>query len=126
MIPGAAAAVRAINESGWLAVVVSNQPVIARGECTEAELRKSTINSSGCSANASAYLERHLLLPAPPGQRFPGERPELKFACSCRKPATGLLDQATRDLNIDVSRSWLIGDSQRDIQAATNFGVRSI
>ncbi len=126
LIPGAAAAVRALNRAGLLAVVVSNQPVIARGECTEAELRSIHNKLEWLLGEASAYLDGIYYCPHHPDKGFTGERPELKFACSCRKPATGLLETATRDLNIDVSRSWLVGDSQRDVQAATNFGVRSI
>jgi histidinol-phosphate phosphatase family protein len=125
LIPGAAAAVRAINEAGWLAVVVSNQPVIARGGCTETELRKIhnklewLLGENGAFVNGIYYCPHH------PDKGFPGERQELKVACSCRKPATGLLDLASRELNIDIGRSWLIGDSARDVQAASNFGIRS-
>jgi histidinol-phosphate phosphatase family protein len=125
LIPGAAAAVRAINEAGWVAVVVSNQPVIARGGCTETELRNIhnklewLLGENGAFVNGIYYCPHH------PDKGFPGERQELKLECSCRKPATGLLDLASRELNIDISRSWLIGDSGRDVQAASNFGIRS-
>ena len=54
-----------------------------------------------------------------------GERAELKIACDCRKPAPGLLEAAARDLKIDVSRSWMIGDSERDLGAAAAFGIRA-
>jgi histidinol-phosphate phosphatase family protein len=125
LLPGAAAAVRAINEAGWLAVVVSNQPVIARGGCTETELRKIhnklewLLGENGAFVNGIYYCPHH------PDKGFAGERPELKMACSCRKPATGLLDLASRELNINTGRSWLVGDSARDIEAANNFGIRS-
>jgi D,D-heptose 1,7-bisphosphate phosphatase len=125
LIPGAAAAVRAINESGRLAVVVSNQPVIARGECTETELRKIHNKLEWLLGEEHAFLNGIYYCPHHPDEGFPGERPELKFACSCRKPATGLLDLASRELNIDVGRSWMIGDSARDIETAANFGIRS-
>jgi D,D-heptose 1,7-bisphosphate phosphatase len=125
LIPGAAAAVRAINESGSLAVVVSNQPVIARGECTETELRNIHNKLEWLLGESHAYLNGIYCCPHHPDEGFPGERPELKFPCSCRKPATGLLDLASRELNIDVARSWMIGDSARDIETAYKFGIRS-
>lgn len=126
LIPGAAAAVRAINESGWLAVVVSNQPVLARGGCTETELREIHNKLEWLLGESHAFVNRIYYCPHHPEKGFPGERAELKIACSCRKPATGLLNLATRELNIDIGRSWLIGDSARDIRAAANFGIRSV
>ncbi|MGI8958157.1 MAG: HAD-IIIA family hydrolase, partial [Bryobacteraceae bacterium] len=125
LILGAAAAVRAINESGRLAVVVSNQPVIARGECTETELRNIHNKLEWLLGESHAFLNGIYYCPHHPDAGFPGERTELKIACSCRKPATGLLDLASRELNIDVGRSWMIGDSVRDIETAANFGIRS-
>jgi D,D-heptose 1,7-bisphosphate phosphatase len=125
LIPGAAGAVRAINESGRLAVVVSNQPVIARGECTETELRDVHNKLEWLLAESHAFLNGIYYCPHHPDKGFHGEREELKVACSCRKPATGLLDLARRELNIDLARSWMIGDSARDIETASNFGIRS-
>jgi D,D-heptose 1,7-bisphosphate phosphatase len=125
LIPGAAAAVRAINEAGWLAVVVSNQPVIARGGCTETQLRSIHNKLEWLLGESHAFVNGSYYCPHHPDKGFPGERPELKIACSCRKPATGLLDLASRELNIDIARSWLVGDSARDVAAANNFGIRS-
>jgi D,D-heptose 1,7-bisphosphate phosphatase len=125
LIPGAAAAVRAINAAGWLAVVVSNQPVVARGACTETELRGIHNKLEWLLGESHAFVNGIYYCPHHPDKGFPGERTDLKVACSCRKPGTGLLDLASRELNIDVSRSWLIGDSARDIRAAANFGIRS-
>jgi histidinol-phosphate phosphatase family protein len=125
LVPQAGEAVRAINESGRLAVVVSNQPVIARGECTETELRKIHNKLEWLLGECHAFVNGIYYCPHHPDKGFAGERPELKFVCYCRKPATGLLEQATRELNIDVSQSWMIGDSARDVEAAANFGLRS-
>src|SRR6185503_10212843 len=57
---------------------------------------------------------------------FPGEVPELKIACDCRKPATGLIDQACRDFAIDRAASWMVGDSTRDVELARRAGLRSV
>jgi histidinol-phosphate phosphatase family protein len=105
--------------------VVSNQPVIARGECTETGLRNIHDKLEWLLGECHAFVNGIYYCPHHPDKGFPGERPELKFVCSCRKPATGLLELAARELNIDVSQSWMIGDSARDIEAAANFGLRS-
>ena len=126
LLPGAAEAVRAINRSGRLAVVITNQPVVARGECSEAGLRQIHNRLEWLLGESHAYLDAIYYCPHHPDSGYPGERTDLKIACQCRKPATGLFEAATRDLNIDIGRSWMIGDSTADIQAARNFGVRSV
>ncbi len=126
LLPGAAEAVRAINESGRLAVVVTNQPVIARGECTEDGLKLIHNKLEWILGESHAYLDGIYFCPHHPHRGFPGERPELKIACQCRKPATGLLEQAARDMNIDLGQSWMIGDRDGDIEAASRFGIRSV
>jgi len=125
LLPGAADAVRTINESGCLAVIVTNQPVIARGECTEAELKAIHNRLEWLLGLNHAYVDALYYCPHHPDAGFPGERPELKFACMCRKPEAGLLERAARDLNIDVGHSWIVGDRPSDIQAAVKFGIRS-
>jgi D,D-heptose 1,7-bisphosphate phosphatase len=126
LLPGAAEAVRAINRSGRLAVVITNQPVVARGECSEAGLRQIHNRLEWLLGESHAYLDAIYYCPHHPDGGFPGERADLKIPCACRKPATGLLEAATRDLNIDVGRSWMIGDREGDMQAAKNFGLRSV
>lgn len=126
LLPGTAAAVRAINESGRLAVLITNQPVIARGDCSPEELRRIHDKLEWLLGESHAFLDAIYHCPHHPHSGFPGERPELKFVCSCRKPAPGLLERATNDLNIDKSQSWMIGDRASDVQAAANFGIRSV
>ncbi|HEX4227411.1 MAG TPA: HAD-IIIA family hydrolase [Bryobacteraceae bacterium] len=125
LLPGTAAAVRAINASGRLAVLITNQPVIARGDCSAEELRRIHDKLEWLLGESHAFLDAIYHCPHHPDGGFPGERPELKFVCDCRKPAPGLLAQATADLNIDKSQSWMIGDRASDIHAARNFGIRS-
>ena len=125
LLPGTAAAVRAINSSGRLAVLITNQPVIARGDCSPEELRRIHDKLEWLLGESHAFLDAVYHCPHHPDGGFPGERPEFKFACDCRKPAPGLLAQATADLNIDKSQSWMIGDRASDVQAARNFGIRS-
>jgi D,D-heptose 1,7-bisphosphate phosphatase len=126
LLPGAAEAVRAINESGRLAVVITNQPVIARGECTEEGLKLIHNKLEWLLGEWNAYLDGIYFCPHHPDKGFPGERADLKFVCNCRKPATGLLESAAKDMNIDLRRSWMVGDRDADVEAASNFGIRSV
>jgi histidinol-phosphate phosphatase family protein len=126
LLPGSAQAVRCLNQAGILAVVVTNQPVLARGECDEAALRAIHARLEHLLALEGAYIDRLYYCPHHPDQGFPGERPELKITCSCRKPAPGMLLQAAQDLHIDMRNSWLVGDRKTDIQCAQNAGCYSI
>ena len=126
LLPGAAEAVRAVNEIGFLAVLITNQPVIAQGACTEVELAAIHDRLEFLLAESGARLDAIYYCPHHPDAGFPGERPELKIRCHCRKPSPGLLERAVRDLNIDVARSWMIGDSERDLGAAGTFGIPAI
>lgn len=126
LLPGAADAVRAINHSGRLAVVITNQPVIARGECTELQLRQIHHRLEWLLGESHAFVDAIYYCPHHPDKGFAGERTDLKFACSCRKPGTGLLELASKDLNIDRAGSWMIGDSAADIEAARRFGISSV
>jgi histidinol-phosphate phosphatase family protein len=119
-------AVRELNHHGWRTVVVTNQPVIAKGWCTEAELQRIHNKLETLLGVEHAFLDRIYFCPHHPEAGFPGERPELKIRCGCRKPAIGLIERAVTELNIDVKQSWLIGDTTTDMQTARNSGVRSI
>jgi histidinol-phosphate phosphatase family protein len=126
LIPGVAGAVQDLNRAGFRVVVVTNQPVIAKGFVTEAELRLIHNKLESLLGLEHAYVDRIYYCPHHPDAGFPGERPDLKVACSCRKPHPGMLLQAARDLNIDLKRSWMVGDTTIDMQCAKNAGVRSI
>jgi len=126
LLPGVAAAIRRLNRSGYATVVVTNQPVIARGDCTEDTLREITNKMETQLGEAGAYLDAVYYCPHHPDKGFPGERAELKFVCSCRKPATGLITAACRDMNLDLASSWLIGDSETDMLTARHAGIPSI
>lgn len=125
LLPGAGDAVRAINDAGFLAVLITNQPVIARGECTVEELTAVHDKLARLLAEAGAHLDAIYYCPHHPDRGVEGERSELKIACDCRKPAPGMLAAAAHDLKIDIGRSWMIGDSERDLGAAAAFGIRA-
>jgi D,D-heptose 1,7-bisphosphate phosphatase len=126
LLPGVGPALRALRRAGFRLVVLTNQPVIARGEATEAEVAAIHRRLEWEIGKDGAYLDAIYVCPHHPHSGFPGERAELKRHCECRKPGTGLFEQACRDLRIDVARSWMIGDQARDIEMARRAGLRSI
>ncbi len=126
LLPGVAQAIHKLNHSGWRAVVVTNQPVIAKGWCTEAEMQRIHNKLETLLGHDHAFLDRIYFCPHHPEKGFPGERSELKIDCNCRKPKIGMIQRAVTELNIDLKQSWLIGDTTTDLQTAKNAGVRSI
>ncbi|MGH9613743.1 MAG: HAD-IIIA family hydrolase [Bryobacteraceae bacterium] len=123
---GAAAAIRLLNRSEYRAVIITNQPVVARGDCTEEELHRIHNRLETELGREGAYLDAIYFCPHHPDKGFPGERPDLKIRCDCRKPETGLIRRAVADLNLDLGRSWLIGDSSADTKTAANARISSI
>jgi histidinol-phosphate phosphatase family protein len=126
LLPGVAEAIHQLNHHGWRTVVVTNQPVIAKGWCDETELRRIHNKLETLLGQQHAFLDRIYHCPHHPDKGFPGERPELKIDCACRKPNIGMIQQAAAELNIDLTQSWLIGDTTTDLQTAKNAGLRSI
>lgn len=124
--PTAAEAIRLTNESQYLAIVITNQPVVARGEVTLQELNDINARMEMLLGAEGAYIDGLYYCPHHPDKGYPGEVPELKFDCDCRKPKTGLIDRAVEDFNIDLSGSWIIGDTDLDIMTGKNAGIRSI
>ena len=124
LIEGVTEAIKLINQSGYLAIVVTNQPVIARGEVTWEELNEIHKKMATLLGREGAYVDGIYICPHHPDKGFEGERPEYKIDCDCRKPKPGLLLQAAKNFNIDLSESYMIGDSHRDVEAGENAGVK--
>jgi D-glycero-D-manno-heptose 1,7-bisphosphate phosphatase len=125
LLPQVAKAIRVINESGYLAIVVTNQPVIARGEVSFDELQKIHNKMETLLGAEGAYIDGIYFCPHHPHKGYDGEIPELKFDCDCRKPKPGMLLKAAEDFNIDLSQSWMIGDGENDIRAGIAAGCRT-
>lgn len=125
LIDGVAEAIRKINESGYLAVVVTNQPAIARGEVSFEELEEIHNKMETLLGKEGAYLDAIYYCPHHPHKGYEGERPELKIDCDCRKPKPGMLLKAAADFNIDLSRSWMVGDGENDVKAGLNAGCKT-
>jgi mannose-1-phosphate guanylyltransferase / phosphomannomutase len=126
LIPGAAGAIRRLNQAGFLVIVVTNQPVVARGECTLKGLRVIHDKMETLLGREHAWIDALYFCPHHPDKGFAGEIPELKIDCDCRKPKTGMFERAIRDWNVLLPESYGIGDSRRDVLAARRMGLRTI
>ena len=121
-VAGAAQAVRLLNEAGYTVVVVTNQAGVARGLYDQAAIdnlhayMKDVLEAQGARIDAFYYCPHHP----------EGSVKEFAVHCRCRKPGTGMLEQAARDWPIDIRLSFLIGDKETDIQAAAAFKIRGI
>jgi D,D-heptose 1,7-bisphosphate phosphatase len=120
------AAVRKINQSGYLSIVVTNQSAIARNLCTEEDVRSIHRSMETTLGQSRAWLDAIYYCPHHPDKGFPEENPEYKIECDCRKPRTGMFRKAAEDFNISTGDSYMIGDSERDIQAGFNAGCITV
>lgn len=125
LLQGVTEAIKIINQSGYLAIVITNQPVIARGEVSEEELQEIHNKMETLLGDLGAYVDDIFYCPHHPNKGFEGERVELKYDCDCRKPKPGLLLKAAKKYNIDLSKSWMIGDGVNDVEAGKNAGCKT-
>lgn len=122
LLENTAEAIKMINDSDYLAIVISNQPVIARGETTFEELDMIHNKMETLLGEKGAYLNGIYFCPHHPDRGFEGEVKELKINCECRKPKPGMLLKAAEDFNINLEKSYMIGDSENDIKAGKSAG----
>lgn len=125
LIEGVADAIKLINRSGYLAIVITNQPVIARGEVSFSELQEIHNKMETLLGSCGAYLDGIYFCPHHPHKGYEGEIAELKKDCACRKPKPGLILEAVKDFNIDPDESWMIGDSDVDVKAGMAAGCHT-
>lgn len=125
LIEGVSDAIKRINQSGYLAIVVTNQPVIARGEVTVPQLNEIHNKMETLLGADGAYLDAIYYCPHHPHKGYEGEIPELKIDCDCRKPKAGMLRRAAQEFNIDLSQSWMIGDGENDLLCGQNGGCKT-
>ncbi|MEK7649506.1 MAG: HAD-IIIA family hydrolase [Patescibacteria group bacterium] len=121
--PEAVEAIRRINDTEYLAILVTNQPVIAKGLVTNVVARQINIKIENTLGAVGAKLDAIYMCPHYPEKGFPGEVEGLKVSCECRKPGIGMIELAVKDFNIDLSRSVLIGDSTIDAKTAERAGI---
>lgn len=125
LIDGVSEAVKLINQSGYLAIVVTNQPVIARGEVTVPQLNEIHNKMETLLGADGAYVDAIYYCPHHPHKGYQGEIPELKIDCDCRKPKAGMLRRAAQEFNIDLSQSWMVGDGENDLLCGQNGGCKT-
>lgn len=122
LFPGAAAAVRRLNDAGLPVVIVTNQSMIARGLASEQQLALVHERLIAMLAREGAHLDGIYYCPHHPDV---GERP-YHAVCDCRKPLPGLLHRAAADLGLDLRRSAMVGDSLRDLEACAAAGCPTL
>lgn len=126
LLDGVTEAIKTMNALGYLVIVATNQPVIARGEVTEeglAEIHKKMETLLGLEG---AYLDAIYYCPHHPDKGFEGEIPEMKINCECRKPKPGMLLKASEDFHINLRESWMVGDGRNDILAGKAAGCKTV
>ena len=122
LVPGAGEALRDLRDAGYVLCVVSNQSGAARGYFPEPALAGVRERLQSLVERTGAELAGCYFCPHHPEGLLPG----LALACNCRKPATGLFERAARDLDIDLSRSWMVGDILDDIEAGRRAGLCTV
>ena len=125
LLPAAAEALKALNGSGWLAIVATNQPVVARGLCGIDGVEEIHAKMETLLGESGAYADAVYFCPHHPDKGYPEENPEYKIKCVCRKPGIGMLKDAADRFNICLRDSWLIGDTTVDIQTGKNAGLKT-
>jgi D,D-heptose 1,7-bisphosphate phosphatase len=126
LLDGVAEAIKKINKSDYLCVVATNQPMIAKGFVTMEEVHNTHKKLETLLGESGAYVNKIYFCPHHTESGFDGEITELKIDCECRKPKPGMLIQAQKELNIDLEKSFMIGDTKRDIGAGKNADCTTI
>jgi histidinol-phosphate phosphatase family protein len=121
-----AAAIKKINNSDCLSFLITNQPVIARNLCDTSVIRQIHNKLETLLGIGGAYLNDIYFCPHHPERGYPGENPDFKVDCDCRKPKTGMINKAVKEYNVDVESSWVIGDRTTDIQTGKNAGIKTM
>lgn len=125
LLDGVSDAIKIFRNLGYLIIIVTNQPVIARGEMTIEELEQVHKKMETLLGNEGTYIDDLFYCPHHPQKGFKGERLEYKVECECRKPKPGMLLEASRKYNINLSNSWMIGDCETDVEAGKNAGCKT-
>ena len=121
----AAKAIREINCAGWLAIVITNQPSVARGLCQVEDIERLHRKLQTLLGQQGAYLDAICFCPHHPEKGFPEENLRYKIPCHCRKPNIGMIEQCVERFHIDLAASWFVGDTTVDIQTGLNAGMHT-
>jgi D-glycero-D-manno-heptose 1,7-bisphosphate phosphatase len=120
--PYAIEALRVLHRAGYAVVLITNQAGVARGFFDEAVVRAAHRDMADAVARAGGRLDGAYYCPHHPE----GSLPEYARGCACRKPAAGMVRQAAADLDLDLARSWVVGDRWIDVELARQVGARGV
>lgn len=126
LLHSVAKAIKLINASEYLAILTSNQPVVAKGLIDVQGAEKINKKMETLLGKEGAKLDAIYFCPHHPDKGYPGENSQYAIQCGCRKPQPGMIKKAQKDLNIDLTKSWTIGNSERDIIAGASAKVKTI
>jgi len=126
LLGNVASSIKRFNRSEYYSIVITNQPVIARGDCTEDDLKQTHNKMETLLGREGAYLDAIYYCPHHPDKGFANEIPQLKIKCDCRKPGIAMISKAQKHFNIDLKQSWFIGDTTTDMKTAKNAGLKSM
>jgi D,D-heptose 1,7-bisphosphate phosphatase len=124
LVEGAPEAIRLAKAAGYMVIVITNQPSVAKGFCTMEDVNRVNNHMQALLMKEGTCVDAIYFCPHHPESGFEGEVKELKIACECRKPSPGMIYQAAKDHHIDIAESWTIGDSLTDIQAGEVAGTK--
>lgn len=122
ILPGAAEAIKLLNDNGYKVIIVTNQAGIARGYFTESRAKEINERLMQLLVGQGSVIERAYYCP----HHIDGIIAKYKKECNCRKPNPGMIEQAVKELDIDISSSFMIGDKGSDIEAGRRAGCRTI
>ncbi len=125
LIPEAAKGIGLLNSHGIKVAIVTNQPVVARGMCSEEDVQRINKKLAELLGREGARIDAVYYCPHHP-DHHPEGNPEYRKECYCRKPKTGMLEEASKKFHVPPERCFMIGDSTRDIAAGRDFGCRTI
>ncbi|BAO75045.1 HAD-IIIA family hydrolase [Winogradskyella sp. PG-2] len=126
LIDGTIRAIKSLNKSDYIVIVITNQPVIAKGFITVEQLQSIHKKMDMLLGNEGAFLDDLFYCPHHPKVGFEGEITALKIECKCRKPKPGMLLKAAQQYNIDLKNSWFVGDRYTDIAAGKSTNTSTI
>jgi mannose-1-phosphate guanylyltransferase / phosphomannomutase len=127
LIPRSAEAIQLLNKNGYLTIIVTNQPMVARGLCTEEDVQRINQELVEMVADAGGRIDAVYYCPHHPETNHPeANDPKYRRECECRKPKPGMIKQAAKDLGVDLSKCYIIGDRTADIKTGENAGIKTI
>lgn len=120
-IPGAKESIKKLKDAGYLIIVASNQSGIARGFFSEEDVKRLHKEINESLKMYSTCIDKFYYCPHYPK----GKKLKYSFECECRKPADGMFRKAIQDYDIDVAKSWAVGDRIRDVEPAQKLGFKT-